>query len=290
VLHDSIIFIPLPDIDGRGSFHFDTLIYSAVEFTNVGGKVRITGRKIECYDVTANVYSGSASGRTVIDLSDPANPHYVGEFNATRVETNDLLSRFSPFAGVLFGKIDLAGDYDAKGWDQAAFLNSLRMDGAGTISDGELVTSGAVYNLFKGLADKSGNEFTPRQPLRHMKGKFRISNGRVQLDDLVTSLGKIGKLKLAGSYGFDGSLSYDGLLELSDEMTQKLVGGKLAGGLASLFGGGKSTPLLLPFKATGTITKPELSLDYSAIARNTGEGLLRKGKNLLRQRLKNDSR
>ena len=65
---DSVSTVILPDIDGRGTFTIDTLIYSKVELTSMKGNVKIQDKKIECYEVSGNVYSGKVMGiRTMLE-------------------------------------------------------------------------------------------------------------------------------------------------------------------------------------------------------------------------------
>ncbi|HDL01920.1 MAG TPA: hypothetical protein ENH23_06780, partial [candidate division Zixibacteria bacterium] len=98
---DSVSTMILPDIDGRGTFAIDTLIYSKVELTSLKGKVNVKDKKIECYDVTGNVYSGKVAGNTTINLTDFNNPKYVGSFNAIQIEVNDFANRFTKFHNMI---------------------------------------------------------------------------------------------------------------------------------------------------------------------------------------------
>jgi len=268
---DSVSMVILPDIDGRGTLAIDTVIYSGVEFTQVTGKIRIEDRKIECYDATGKVYTGSVSGKTTIDLGNFENPVYTGEFAATQIEANDFISRFTKFGGHLFGKTNFNGTYSAKGWDPDAFLNSLTLDGLGEVRQGKLVTSGAVHGLLSQLGELAKTPVDKEQTLRDLVSKVSIENGKVKLDRFKTSLDKLGDVTLDGSYGFEGDLNYTGSIELSQELSDKLMSGSgLAAGVASLFGNKKSNRLTVPFKISGTVDKPDPKLDLSGVV---GENL-----------------
>ncbi|MBI5266739.1 MAG: AsmA family protein, partial [candidate division Zixibacteria bacterium] len=88
---DSVPPILIPDIDGQGTCAIDTLVYSQVEITNITGKVRIKDRKVEVYDATGKVYTGSVAGNTTVDLNDFNNPRYTGKFAATQIEADDFI-------------------------------------------------------------------------------------------------------------------------------------------------------------------------------------------------------
>lgn len=268
---DSVSMVILPDIDGKGTLSVDTVIYSGVEFTELKGKVRIQDRKIECYDATAKVYSGSVSGKTTIDLGDFENPVYTGDFAANQIEANDFVSRFTKFGGHVFGKTNFKGAYSAKGWDPDSFLNSLTLDGLGEVRQGKLVTSGAVYGLLSRLGEMAKTPVSEEQTLKDLVSKISVENGKVKLDKFQTTLDKLGDVTLDGSYGFNGGLDYTGSIELSQELSGKLMSGSnLMSGVASLFGNKKSNRITLPFKVGGTLDKPDPQLDLSGVV---GENL-----------------
>ncbi len=268
---DSVSMVFVPDIDGRGTLAVDTVIYSGVEFTEVKGKIRIQDRRIECYDATARVYSGGVSGKTTIDLGDFENPVYTGEFAATQIEANDFVSQFTKLGGHIFGKTNFSGNYSAAGWDPDAFLNSLTLDGLGEVRQGKLITSGAVHGLLNQLGEFAKTPIGKEQTLRDLVSKISIKDGKVKLDRFETALDRLGDLVLDGSYGFDGRLDYNGSIELSQELSGKLMSGSgLASGVASLFGNKKTSRITVPFKVGGTVDKPDPKLDLSGVV---GENL-----------------
>ncbi|MFH1372730.1 MAG: AsmA family protein [bacterium] len=280
---DSIPPLILPDIDGRGTFTADTIIYSQVEFTGLQGKVRIEDRRISCYDVTGKVYSGDVTGSTTIDLQDFENPHYNGEYQATGIEANDFVSRFSKFGGHVFGKVNLQGSYSADGWEPDEFLNALTMDGSAEMRDGRMVTSGPLHSAIAGLAQQAGQSFEKEQILKSLKTKISVQDGRVILDNLKTGVGKLGDLELGGYYAFDGGIQYRGSLLLSREWTEQLMSqGGLVSGLAGLFADKSVERIKLPLAIDGTVDKPAVNLDFSAMGQNLGDDLTKDAGNLLK--------
>jgi hypothetical protein len=281
---DSVPLVPLvvPDVDGSGTFVFDTVVYSHVEFTNVRGQARIRDRKIDCYNVTSDVYTGSAVGNVVIDLNDFSRPRYTGEFNATQIEADDFVSRFSKFGGHLFGKANLQGSFDAVGLEPDSILRSLSMDGDFVMREGMLKTSGGTYQAIKALADQIGESFSEEQSLKNLQTALKVEDGKVRLDQLATSMGDIGDLVLDGYYGFDGSLDYNGSLLLTERLTQKLLSSSgLVGGLAGLLQDNSVDRVKLPVKITGTMDTPAFAVDYAALSESLGEGLKGKAEGLL---------
>ena len=274
--------VMFPLVDGLGSVNIDTLIYSRVEFTNISGKVEIKDRRIICDQMSASVYSGGVTGDTEIDFRDFENPHYSGRFQARQIEVDDFIDRFTKLGGHFFGKVNFEGNYDASGWDPEPFLASLTMSGDMLMNKGQVVTSGAVYSVMSSLADKVGETFSETQALRNFTTTIEVSNGRVYVNDLATSLGDMGDANLTGSYGFDGSLDYSGSVLLSSEWSAKLMDqGGVGGVIGRLFSDSKSERIRLPVKISRTFTSPKVELDYTALGKQATDNLLKTGSDLI---------
>jgi hypothetical protein len=273
---DSVSMVIMPDIDGTGTVHADTVIYSGVEFTNIDAKVKITGKKIQCYDATGNVYTGDVIGSTTIDLTDFEKPVYTGDFQANQVEINDFISRFTPFGDHVYGKGEIKGTYNAAGWDPDAFLNSLTLTGKGSMRDGKIITSGALYSIINSLAERTGNSFSKEQSVKNLNTDIIVRDGMVALDEFKTRVGDLGDVTIGGFYGFDGKLDYRGSLLLSQSLSKDLTSkGGLLGGLADVLSTGENERIALPLKIGGDLTNPSASIDFNALTetakKNIGE-------------------
>jgi len=281
---DSVSTIILPDIDGQGTFEADTVIYSQVELTSLRGKIKIHDRIIECYDATGKVYTGDIAGSTTIDLNDFNRPVYTGDFQATNVEADDFVSRFTKFGGYLFGKVNMEGNYQAEGWEPDEFLNSLTMNSASSMKQGKVMTSGVVFSAISGLASKAGESFDKEQPLRDLITNVVVQDGKVSVDALKTTLGKVGDVELDGFYSFAGEISYSGTILLSKEWSQKLMSQQgLLGSLAGLLTDKSVERVKLPIIFGGTLDKPTFDVDYAALTKNVGDNLKDEAGNLLKK-------
>jgi hypothetical protein len=283
---DSVSMILLPDIDGRGAISFDTLVYSKVEFTGVTGQVKIHDRKIEVNNVQGKVYSGTVTGQTTLDLTNFAAPKYSGEFQASQVEANDFVQRFTPFSGFLFGKLNLNGTYGAVGWEAQDFLKSLSMNGQGAIKEGKLVTSGFAHAAISAFASLFGGSIAAEQSLKNFVSNIVVENGRVKIDKLKTSLGNLGDVEIGGSYGFNGGLAYTGSVLLSKDMTSKILNSnKLFGSVAGALTNDETQRMTLPLSIEGTIEKPVLKLDAEGMVKQASSSLLKNAKDDVLQKL-----
>ena len=114
-----------------------------------------------------------------------------------------------------------------------------------------------------------------------------MKNGKVAVDRLKTKLGNVGDLELKGFYNMDGALDYQGTLLLSREWTRGIMSqGSLLGGLAGLLGDQSVERLKLPLVITGTVDKPAVNLDYSALGQNVQDNLGRKAEDVLNNLIK----
>ncbi len=280
---DSISMLILPDINGLGKFDVDTLIYSKVEFSNINGDVKIADRKIICYDVTGMAYTGKVAGETTIDLNNFDNPHYIGKFDASQIEADDFIDRFSKFGGHLYGKIDLKGSYDAFGWDPESFLNSLSMSSTMSMKEGKMITSGFAYNAMSSLASKIGESFESEQVIRNMWTNVEVKDGKVKMDALKISTGSLGDITLDGFYGFNGELDYKGDILLSKAWTEKLISkGGLIGGLSNLFSDKSVERIKLPLTISNTVDDPKMNLDFSVMVKDNKKKIKEKAGDLLK--------
>lgn len=272
----------MPDFLGVGAVRVDTLVYGRVEFTDVTGQVEIRDRTIACRDLAGDVYTGTVTGTATVDLSDLDEPVYAGSYRAEHIEADDFLSRFTRFAGVVFGKFDLEGTYAATGRDADRLRSSITMDSLARMREGRVVTSGVVHRGLDELAGRFGGHLEPEQALRELATAIRVQDGRLILDDLRTSLGELGDLELGGAYGFDGELDYTGSLLLSDRHSRELLGGGLAGEVGRLLGGDDPERVTLPLRVDGTFAQPRFGLDYSVLGRRAAEGLADEAKEKLK--------
>lgn len=272
----------MPDLRGGGTVRVDTMIYSGVEFTELTGRVVLRDRRVECSDLAGHVYTGTFAGAAIIDLADLDEPAYSGEFQASDIEADDFLSRFTRFGGLVFGKFDLAGTYAAAGRDPERLKTTVNLDSRALMEEGTVITSGFVHQGLDGLAQRWGGHLEPEQSLRDLATSLRVENGRVIVDDLKTKVGGLGDLQLGGSYGLGGDLDYTGTLLLSEASTRALLESGVAGDVARLLGADRTGRLELPLSVGGSFAKPRFGLDYSALSQEAADSLADQAKDKLK--------
>lgn len=265
-----------PDFTGAGRVTIARLIYGGVAFTGLTGRVEIADRKVTVAEADGAVLGGRVTGRTTVDLADMNDPGYRGAFAATAVRADSLLSRFTPIKGHVFGALDFAGEYSARGLDPAVFKRTLAMDARGAVTQGRLVTTGVVRRGLTTLSGRLGRPFNGEERLQNLAGTVRTAGERVIFDGLTAEIPDLGALSLAGSYGFAGDLDFHGELLLTEAHSSRLLSAGGSGLLDRLRGAlgrpERVTPRLkLPVRIGGAFTRPEASVDFGALGRSAGQ-------------------
>ncbi|PKK83796.1 MAG: hypothetical protein CVT49_06570 [candidate division Zixibacteria bacterium HGW-Zixibacteria-1] len=256
---DSLPPIILPDIDGKGTAKFDTLIYTNVEFTNITSDVTIKDRVIHANNANGNVYTGKVKGEAAIDLNDFEKPVYSGNYDASQIEVNDFLSRFTKFGGHLFGKVNMKGDFNASGWEPEDLIKTLTLDGSALFNEAKLVNFDVIQKMAQSFNFSSVKEET----IRDLASSFKVRDGRV-IFDALKFFNNMGDWNITGSVGFDGSLDYSGDVLLTESMSSELMAkSDLVSGIAGLLKDKKSGRVKVGFKLGGTYADPKPMLDLS---------------------------
>ena len=256
---DSLPAIILPDINGKGTAAIDTLIYTKVQFTEITGDVIIKERRILVDNAKGNVYTGQVTGETTIDLNDFEKPKYTGKFNATQVEADDFLSRFTKFGGHLFGKLDVSGTFTTEGWEPDSIMKTLSMEGKANIHEAKLVN----FDLIKKLAEQVKMKTFDEEKIKDLSTGYNVKDSRVAFDELKLN-SNFGDWKITGSAGFDGSLSYSGQVLLSEKVSSDLMSQSgLISGLAGMMTQEGTNRVNIPFTLGGTYASPKFGLDLS---------------------------
>lgn len=266
-----------PDFTGTGRATIQRLIYGGVSFTGITGRIDIADRIVTVSEANGAVFAGRVVGETSIDLKDMKNPVYGGRFAATAIQADSLMSRFTPLRGHVQGALDFSGTYTAAGKDPVAFRRSLTLDSRGALSQGRLVTSGVIRQGLTALASKLGRPFDGEERLKELAGTVKVDGERVIFDGFTSQVTGLGALSLAGSYGFTGDLDFRGDLLLTEEHSRKLLAapsGALGGVLGNLLGrpGQPTSRLSLPVRIGGAFTRPDVAVDFSAVAKASGQG------------------
>jgi hypothetical protein len=275
----------LPNIEARGQINIQKVIFREVEQTNLIANVKISEGIIEINNVVSRVYAGSLGGKVLCDLNDPEHLRFDMEFNASEIEANDFLSRFTLFKDHLFGKLDISAKFSGRGNAIEDIKRSLSGSGKMSIKQGKVVN----WKLLNTLGDYLQAKELKDQNIRNLKNSFLIQNQRLYFEDFFAQT-KAGDWEVSGSVGFDGSLEYAITTTLSSELSKRFDRlGELSEYLKNEAG-----RVVIDVNLKGTAQSPKFTLDTSKAEQRfqsqlkikkeeLGEELKKKGEELLKK-------
>ena len=244
----------LPAVEAAGQINVQKLVFREVELSDVMANVKISQGIINADNVVSKVYSGSLGGKVLCDLNDPAHVRFDMQVNASKIEANDFLSRFTLFKDHLYGKLDISANFTGKGNKVDDIKSFLFGRGKMSVAEGKLVNWDLLNLLGEYLQIKEAKDYK----IRNLKNTFLIQNQRVHFDEFFTST-KDADWQVSGSAGFDGSLDYSIGATLSSELSKRFD----ALGEISEYLKNDAGRVVIDLKLKGTTKKPEFTLDTS---------------------------
>jgi len=264
---------PLPDIDVDANVSIDKLIAEKFEFTNARGSVKIRNGVITLDNFSLNAFQGSVTTKGTLDMRPGADRAFNLDLNINAVEANALLPNFTSFGSHLFGRFSMTTKLQGTLNDTLG-LDTRTLGGNGNVQVGQGRLVG--YPMTSELASFTGISEFRELNFAGLANTFQIANGRLTMGDLKLSSQKT-DFVLSGSQGLDGSLDYQLLVKLPQELTGKLKIGGLGGELLEYLKD-KDGKLNLNFLVKGTATKPAFALDTKQIEAAAKQALEAKAK------------
>ncbi|MDH4223597.1 MAG: AsmA family protein [candidate division Zixibacteria bacterium] len=244
---------PFPDINATGKIDIKKVIFRQVEFENLMADLEVKNRIVKVENVITSVYSGSVGGNATYDMTDVDNPGFNIKVNASQIEANNFLTRFTLFKEHLFGELNLTADFSGRGMSIEEITKSLIASGKGTITEGRLV-NWEFLNKISGFLKL--NQFK-EEKIKNLSNSFLINNSRVYFEDFE-AFSESGDWKATGSIGLDGSLNYLVSVVLSPELSGKIN----LGDLGKLFQDERGR-IVLDFEIGGNVDNPKFALSTS---------------------------
>ncbi len=266
--------VPLPDWNGSGNLYVAKGVINKLPFANFRTPMKIDNGVIYMNGFVMDMLGGKVNGDLKRDLSDFTQPKFDMKVWATGVEANDFLSALTPAKGMLFGKMNLSGNFSGAGLMASEIMKSLTANGDLTVDSGKLVRFGPLVKL----GEKLGQDWKREQPLKNLKGLFQMGNGKIIFNPLNFGL-PLGDFKTRGSLGLDGALDF-----LVDSRVPAEVAAKFDIPPALLdFMKDAEGKIPISFSLTGTGSEPKISLNLPG-AQQKKEGLVQDKKEDLKKK------
>ncbi len=295
---------PLPPLDGVVTFKGDEIIYKGIPATNVDARLTLDRGIVTLDDVTARAFEGGLALDGTMDLTDPGAPTFDVGASVTDARAEHLfasvpkLSRFGELAGVLSGGITTEARFSG------SLDDTLGLDLAALIADGNMDIEEAMLKNHPVQNQLAGFLKTPdlnTLAVNEWSQAFRISNGRVEVQDLRLGAGDI-EVTAGGWQSLDGSVEMSFDLWLPPEYVGA-VRGMVPAEVSGLLFGGDDERFLVPVKLSGKSPSPKVSLDRDRLVdlaavraeqrlaeekAKVGESIRDEGEDLLRDLLGKD--
>ncbi len=219
---------------------------------------------------TATVFGGTLAARLESDFAHPQSESHLS-LDVRKVQAKPLVetatSARDVFSGTLNGKIAIA----SRGLSWAAISKTGHGEGRISVTDADLKTVALMPQVFETLS-AVGQVAGFQVPTSLQSTKFstletslKLADGRVATPDLTMS-GRDVSVAADGSLGLDKTLSYEGRITLAPGVVKSF-------GNAGRYMADENGRLSLPFRATGPISGPKVTIDEN-VALDLGRRVL----------------
>ena len=242
-------------LNGHGNWKAARLRFGAVETTNVNAKFRLESREVFFTDLSADAYSGKATGDFSVSLA-KKNASFRADARMSGINVTRLLAAFHEVRGRLTGNLE--GDLKLAGEIEHTTSPLAGMRGTGHVK----VTNGQVPSLMLNSNLMKLAHFNDLGPAKENPSSFssistdlelvnlRISSKVIDIDGYGVDVDGSGSVSVSGS----DDLNYQGVATITTKQGfwtntfARFAGAKL-----------NEDKLSFPFRIEGTIENPKFS-------------------------------
>lgn len=211
---------------------------------------------------SADVFGGTLGAHLRSDFGKPASESRVA-FDLRGIQAQPLVESTTTVRDVLSGTLNGAFALVSRGLGWDAISKTGHGDGRLVVTDAELRTVALMPSVSRALgAVGRVAGFQVPASLEHarftkLETSLKLADGRLETPDLTMS-GPDVSGAAQGSIGLDRTISYDGRVVLGPSVLKSLGG-------AGRYLADASGTLVVPFRATGPVTSPAVSIDESLV-------------------------
>ncbi len=279
--------------------------YDNLKFHNFSLDTSLDGNVLSVKDFGLDIFNGNMASNFIVHLNE--NPlSYLGNIKFKHIQIQDLIKlvKFKEQTPPLEGVTDLTMSFNGQGTSQEAISKTLNANGAYAFSSGKLnmksimglaseqlgkyTSSINIPGLDLGLSKINSIDLgqNKQKSLKNVKGNFEIKNGKIIVDNNITS--DQGNIKLNATVGFDESLGGTAVYTSTKMVNNQL---KALNKNFIYFFDSKGN-LQLNLVLGGTISNPEVKIEaknlQDNIMKNTTKALRDKLKDEIKEQLKNN--
>jgi uncharacterized protein involved in outer membrane biogenesis len=247
-----------PTLDAVLTIAMGKVVFGKLAADTVAGTLTLGKGQFQLSGLTVKAYSGSLTGKTLMNFANPDRITYSGGFDLSKLDARTFLSSFFGAGDNFRGAFSSSLTFNGAGLDSVSFFKNLKGGGSALLEKGQFVN----WDFTKGLG--SALKFLNFDTLDFdvLQTAFSIENGRVITPAAMMKTG-YGDFTFSGSTGFDTSVAYDIMIKLNSR-AMSIAGKNGLGDLASIIGASSTPELYLTAK--GTLKKPAFSIDRTRSA------------------------
>ena len=211
---------------------------------------------------SAEVFGGTLETRLSSDFAKAGSESHVA-FDLRGIQAQPLVESTTTVRNVLSGTLNGTFALVSRGLGFDAISKTGRGDGRLVVSDAELRTVALMPSVSRALgAVGRVAGFQVPESLEHtrftrLESSLKLADGRLATPDLVMS-GPDVSGAAQGSIGLDRTISYEGRVVLGPSIVKSL-------GSAGRYIADPTGSLAVPFRATGPVTSPSVTIDQSLV-------------------------
>ncbi|MDA3904249.1 MAG: AsmA family protein [Desulfuromusa sp.] len=266
-------------IDMVGTMAIKRLIYKELNFDKVTAALSFKNNRLSIHNLTSQVGDGELRASSLINLG-VKGLAYQGQVALSQPNVMTLVAGLMADAKQsVSGVLQWQNSFAGKGTLPDNFLQALQLKGEFTLQDGEVKGS----PLIEGLAGFLGNSDLKVLSFQSMTGQYDLRDGLAHLSGNLDS----SKTKLApkGTIDVAGRLNLNLDARLAPEIMAKLGVSKSLKQVALDQNGWG----VLPLKIKGTLSRPEVGYDSTALQKQVLEKAIEKADQKLLEKIAPDA-
>ena len=248
-----------------------------VEITNLDVKAALTDQQATLSQLSLHIFGGEMTGQAGLQFGNPA-PPFEAKLALKGLNLGPAVDAFATDKALVGGTASADFALRGAGFTMPELTRALSGTGHVLVRDGRLDgvnLTQEVLQAFK-VVGLSGDA-VKATAFSTVEGDLAIQQGVVQLQRIFADSHDF-QAQAAGTIGFDRALNVKATLNLSDQLSQKLVGASAAARFMASKG-----RISVPLTITGTTDAPSYGVDIKAVAGKVGEQLKGKVGDLLKK-------
>ncbi len=283
------------DIQSKATISSESGKFSKINYKNLGGQITMQNKIIDFSDLGFNFLTAKLKTNGKYNMQGEV-PKFTVNTNLSGLNITDLVKTFiSPNSNAINGNTNLELQISGAGTEWKDIKNTL--DGLGNIelTEGKLIDFNIAEEVLSGVTGIKGLSGLVSQNLRerypdvfktsstvfyNMKSPFKIDKGKINLNNILLDATNY-IVDGGGSIGLDSALDIDGVVTLSEKLSNDLIANQKYIGILKNSEGKIQIPFLLDGNLPGVRPKPDINF----ISKKIQTAIIEEGKGKLKEKL-----